>query len=195
MFTGIIQGQGIITERTASTLIVDAVDLGVSDWELGESVSINGVCLTVVDSLEGLRFDVSDETWNRSNLGSLDVGDRVNLERAMTLGARLGGHIVQGHVDDTATLVNVEVRDDSTVMSFEVGLGGGRYLVDKGSIALDGISLTVVRPEGDRFEIWVIPHTLAVTTLGQRHAGDKVNVEYDVLAKHVERLLTYRSAA
>jgi riboflavin synthase len=195
MFTGIIQGQGIITERTASTLIVDAVDLGVSDWELGESVAINGVCLTVVDSLEGLRFDVSDETWNRSNLGSLDVGDRVNLERAMTLGARLGGHIVQGHVDDTATLVNVEVRDDSTVMTFEVGLGGGRYLVDKGSIALDGISLTVVRPEGDRFEIWVIPHTLAVTTLGQRHAGDKVNVEYDVLAKHVERLLTYRSAA
>jgi len=194
MFTGIIQGQGIIAERTASTLIVDAVDLGVSDWELGESVAINGVCLTVVESLEGLKFDVSDETWNRSNLGSLDVGDRVNLERAMTLGARLGGHIVQGHVDDTATVVGLEVRDDFTVMSFEVGPGGGRYLVDKGSIALDGVSLTVVRPEGDQFEIWVIPHTLAVTTLGQRHVGDKVNVEYDVLAKHVERLLTYRSA-
>ena len=191
MFTGIIQGQGVVVGRSASALEIDAEALGVADWELGESVAINGVCLTVVSSGPSLRFDLSDETWARSNLGLLSVGDRVNLERAMTLGARLGGHIVQGHVDDTATLISVEPHPDSTTLTFQLSARGGRYLVDKGSIALDGVSLTVVRPTEDTFEAWIIPHTLAVTTLGQLRVGDTVNVEYDVLAKHVERLLAY----
>jgi riboflavin synthase len=109
----------------------------------------------------------------------------------MTLGARLGGHIVQGHVDGAATVISVEPHPDSTTLTFQLSERGGRYLVDKGSIALDGVSLTVVRPTEDTFEAWIIPHTLAVSTLGKLRVGDRVNVEYDVLAKHVERLLAY----
>jgi riboflavin synthase len=166
--------------------------LGITDWELGESVAVNGVCLTVVDFADGLDFDLSSETIDRSNLGDLRTGDFVNLERAMTLGDRLGGHIVQGHVDATATITDIQPVDESTIFRFELPNSGGRYLVDKGSIALDGISLTVVRPERSRFEAWIIPHTLANTNLGHRLIGDRVNVEYDVLAKHVEQLLAYR---
>jgi riboflavin synthase len=184
MFTGIIQQQGLVHAIEEHTLLVDA--LTTEPWELGESVAINGCCLTVV-AWDPLRFDLSDETLSRTNLGHLKPGDHVNLERAMRPTDRFGGHIVQGHVEGLGRILAIDPSEDGVTFRFAVD--GDRYLIDKGSIAIDGISLTVIDPSHGEFKVAVIPHTLKATNLGSRSIGDSVNIEYDVIAKHVEKLL------
>ncbi|MGV3617877.1 MAG: riboflavin synthase [Fimbriimonas sp.] len=189
MFTGIVQAVGRVQRIGDFQLEIEAPEtLGEGGYAEGESIAINGCCLTVV-GFDPLRFDLSEETLVRTNLGDLKEGDGVNLERAMSARDRFGGHIVQGHVDATGEVVAVEPQEDSTVVRFRIPAEYERYLIDKGSVTIDGISLTVVRPEGDTFETWIIPHTLANTNLGRRQAGDRVNLEFDVIAKYVERLL------
>jgi riboflavin synthase len=156
----------------------------------GDSIAVNGVCLTVVD-FDGGEFtaDVMAETLDRSSLGALAVGSEVNLERPMALGGRLGGHLVQGHVDGTGTIVERKLSDNWEIVKISLPADLSRYVVEKGSITVDGISLTVVDAGSDYFTVSLIPTTLALTTLGIKQAGDPVNLEVDVLAKYVERLL------
>lgn len=163
---------------------------------IGDSVSINGVCLTVTDlGEEGFAADVMGETLARTALGDLEPGAAVNLERALAVGDRLGGHLVQGHVDSAAEIMSVEPADDRSgeggwrVMRIRLPATVAPYVVDKGSITIDGTSLTVMAVDDDSFTVGLIPHTLSVTVLGHRGPGDRVNVEADVIAKHVERLL------
>ncbi|MFM9871939.1 MAG: riboflavin synthase [Fimbriimonadaceae bacterium] len=191
MFTGLVQACEQVVTKDGARLIVSA-PLGVEDWAIGESVAVNGVCLTVVDFLNGLAFDVSEETYDRSALGFLDSGDRVNLERAMRPMDRFGGHIVQGHVDCVGQVVSITELGGSWVFRFDVGSEGDKYLIDKGSITVNGVSLTVVHPDGGQFDVAVIPHTYAETCLSDLGTGSPVNIEFDVLAKHVEKLLAVR---
>jgi riboflavin synthase len=163
-----------------------AAELVVEDAKVGDSVALNGCCLTVVDVRPGeLAFDVVDESYARTNLGDLRDGDPVNLERPVRAADRLGGHIVQGHVDAVGEVVtpapDLYVRTDPALL---------RYVVEKGSIAVDGISLTVVEDRADGFTVAVIPHTAEVTTLGSRRPGDRVNLEVDLMAKYAEKLLS-----
>jgi len=156
----------------------------------GDSIAVNGVCLTVVDFGGGeFTADVMAETLGRSSLGALTVGSRVNLERPMALGGRLGGHLVQGHVDGTGTILQRQPSANWEVVRISLPADLSRYVVEKGSITVDGISLTVVDAGSDHFTVSLIPTTLALTTLGSKQAGDPVNLEVDVLAKYVERLL------
>lgn len=195
MFTGIVESLGEVVTLDGSRLEVrPEPHFAPEGFEEGESVAINGCCLTVIPG-EGLRFDLSPETFARTSLGRLRPGAKVNLERATRAGGRLGGHIVQGHVDATGTFEGSAPEGNSVVMRFRAPEGYGRYLIDKGSVAVEGVSLTVVRPEGDAFEVWVIPHTLERTNLGSLVPGERVNLEFDVLAKYVERLLEARLAA
>ncbi|MGW7575546.1 riboflavin synthase [Streptomyces sp. NPDC054765] len=160
------------------------------DAKHGDSIAVNGVCLTVVDTADGeFTADVMAETLNRSSLGALVAGSRVNLERPMALGGRLGGHLVQGHVDGTGTLVERIPGEHWEIVKIALPAALSRYVVEKGSITVDGVSLTVVDAADDYFTISLIPTTLALTTLGIKKAGDPVNLEVDVLAKYVERLL------
>jgi riboflavin synthase len=189
VFTGIVEERGKIVEveqlPDAARLTV-AGPLVSSDTGHGDSIAVNGVCLTVVD-VTGDRFtvDVVNETLQRSSLAKMHVGDRVNLERAMSVGDRLGGHIMQGHVDGTGVFLS---REAGGLTRFALPERLARYVVDKGSIAVDGVSLTVVDAQDDQFSVALIPTTLAVTTLGDREAGDLVNLEVDVVAKYIERL-------
>lgn len=156
----------------------------------GDSIAVNGVCLTVVDTADGeFTADVMAETLHRSSLGALAAGSRVNLERPMALGGRLGGHLVQGHVDGTGTITARTPGEHWEVVTVALPPELARYVVEKGSITVDGVSLTVVDAADDHFTISLIPTTLALTTLGIKQVGDPVNLEVDVLAKYVERLL------
>jgi riboflavin synthase len=202
MFTGIVEELGTVMSITpvadgARVVIGAATVLG--DAAIGDSIAVNGCCLTVVDlGADTWAADAVTETLVRTALGALAAGDRVNLERPVRVEDRLGGHIVQGHVDGIGRLeARDALADGSTRMRFAVPAALLRYVVEKGSITLDGISLTVatVDDAGAAVEIAVIPHTLAVTTLGPKAPGDPVNIEVDVLAKHVERLLTVRESA
>lgn len=193
MFTGIVEERGAVSEAGGGRLVVEAAVVG-SDSGRGASVAVNGVCLTVVDRAgrEGghrLAFELSPETLVRSTMGSMSAGDPVNLERPVTLMTRMGGHLVQGHVDGVALVV--EARDVEGGRELFVGLPEdlARYVVEKGSIAVDGVSLTVTEAGDERFGVALIPHTLAATTLGHREPGDPVNLEVDLMAKYVERLL------
>jgi riboflavin synthase len=160
------------------------------DAKHGDSIAVNGVCLTVVDTADGeFTADVMAETLNRSSLGALAAGSRVNLERPMALGGRLGGHLVQGHVDGTGTILERTPGEHWEIVKIALPAALSRYVVEKGSITVDGVSLTVVDAADDYFTISLIPTTLALTTLGIKKAGDPVNLEVDVLAKYVERLL------
>ncbi len=196
MFTGIVEELGSVR---AITDLGDAARLDIvgrvvtSDAEPGDSIAVNGVCLTVVGLGEG-RFtaDVMKETLTRSALGELAAGSRVNLERAARLDSRLGGHIVQGHVDGVATVRAVEPAAHWTTVAFDLPAGLARYIVEKGSITVDGVSLTVVAVDESSFSVSLIPTTLSHTTLGTRRPGDHVNIEVDVIAKYVERLMTAR---
>ncbi|MCW8220134.1 riboflavin synthase [Streptomyces halstedii] len=193
MFTGIVEELG---EVTAVERLADASrfrlrgPLVTEDAKHGDSIAVNGVCLTVV-GLDGDQFtaDVMAETLNRSSLGALATGSRVNLERPMALGGRLGGHIVQGHVDGTGRIVERTPSEHWELVKVSLPGGLARYVVEKGSITVDGVSLTVVDAAPDHFTISLIPTTLALTTLGIKQPGDPVNLEVDVLAKYVERLL------
>ena len=199
MFTGIVEEAGEITEVVRlpddALRIVVKGDVVTEGTGHGDSIAVNGVCLTVT-GLEAGTFsaDVMRETLMRSSLRDARPGMRVNLERAMLPTARLGGHIVQGHVDGTGTLVSREHSEHWDVLRFDVPTDLMRYLVDKGSISIDGVSLTVsaVDPAASWFEVSLIPTTLAITTLGEREVGDIVNLEVDVIAKYVEGLLRAR---
>lgn len=192
MFTGIIEALGRVKSLEGGVLVLKTDEpLGPDPIQMGESIAVNGVCLTIVAPL---TFDLSPETLARTSLGDVQLGSKVNLERAMRADGRFGGHIVQGHVDATGEIVSMARSGNSTVFRFRVPQGGDRYLIDKGSITVDGISLTVVNPSEREFEVWVIPHTLERTNLGERQPGDRVNLEFDVLAKYVERMLKPGSA-
>jgi riboflavin synthase len=188
MFTGIVEDLGRLVSQEGSRIVVRS-PLTASDAALGDSVSIDGVCLTVVD-LRGdeLSFDVSPETSGRTTLGALRPGDLVNVERPATLASRLGGHLVQGHVDGVGEVAAVHpVADGGARLSVRLPGRLPRFVVEKGSVTLDGVSLTVAAIHGEVIDVVLIPHTLAVTTLGAVRAGDRVNVEVDVLAKYVAR--------
>ncbi|MEU1800935.1 riboflavin synthase [Streptomyces sp. NPDC019937] len=195
MFTGIVEelGEIVAVENLGDASRFQVRGPVVTEGARhGDSIAVNGVCLTVVDTGDG-RFsaDVMAETLNRSSLGALAVGSRVNLERPMALGGRLGGHLVQGHVDGTGTLIERKPSEHWEIVKISLPSGLGRYVVEKGSITVDGISLTVVDAGPDYFTVSLIPTTLALTTLGVKQPGDPVNLEVDVLAKYVERLLAH----
>ena len=193
MFTGIVEELGRVAEldttADAATLTVHAPGVTV-DAHRGASIAVNGVCLTVVSHhREVFTADVMAETLARTTIGSLRPGDPVNLERAMASTGRFGGHIVQGHVDDTAQVLAVDPGERWTVVRFALPEALRGLVADKGSIAVDGVSLTVVEANDDSFTVALIPTTLAVTTLGRSAVGRSVNLEVDVLAKYVHRLL------
>ena len=196
MFTGLVEALGRVEKVTeeGSGRRFRLGWPGLSDrLTLGESIAVNGCCLTVV-STEGTTFDVQagPETLLRTNLGSKAVGDVVNLERSLRVGDRLGGHFVQGHVDTTAALVERRPDGEWDFLAFALDPAWTPLMVPKGSIAVDGVSLTLVDVTLDGFSIMLIPHTLAVTTLGTLKPGDRVNIETDMLAKHVAKLLSGR---
>ena len=193
MFTGIIEHLGTVdsvvkTDR-GSRLSVDAGPVS-SGIAIGDSVAVNGICLTVVEHVENrISFEAMGETLDRTNLGAVDQGDVVNLERPMPASGRFDGHIVQGHVDGLGTVRSIMEDGSSRRMWIDMPSDLLRYVVEKGSITLDGVSLTVTAVDEIGLEVALIPHTLSVTTLGTRAVGDRVNLEVDVLAKYVERLL------
>jgi riboflavin synthase len=192
MFTGIVEELGTVISRHRGRLVVRG-SVTVSDAAIGDSIAIDGVCLTVVELHgEQLSFDLSEETLARTNLGSLDPGDLVNLERPATLDSRLGGHLVQGHVDGVAEVTAVRREgEDGVRLAVRLPTELLRHVVEKGSITLDGVSLTVAALDGEVIEIALIPHTLHATTLGSARESDRVNVEIDMLAKYVARNLEY----
>jgi riboflavin synthase len=193
MFTGIIEELGEVLSMTAGRAVIGS-KLVASGSPVGASVSVNGVCLTVVGNVPtALTFDLSDETLMRTSLGRLGPGSRVNLERPVTLATRLGGHMVQGHVDGVGELVASDREGDGAWMRFQIAVPLMRYVVEKGSIAIDGISLTVAKVHEGGVTVAVIPHTLEATTLGSVMRGDPVNLEVDVIAKYVERMLIDQS--
>jgi riboflavin synthase len=192
MFTGIVAHKGSVVDvaddAEVSVLTVEAGLL--ADLTVGDSIAVNGVCLTAV-AVQNSRIDVEvvRETLSRSNLGALQPGDPVNLERPMPAQGRFDGHIVQGHVDGVGTVSQVVSDGDDRRLTIRVPTGLARFIVEKGSITVDGVSLTVTGVGSDQFEVALIPHTLEVTTLGLRKEGDPVNLEVDIIAKYVERLL------
>ena len=188
MFTGIVEEVGAIRSAQPGKLVIGARDI-LSDLEAGASVNVNGVCLTVTRfDAASFSVDVMPETARRTNLGKLKVADSVNLERAMPLGGRLGGHLVQGHVDAVGMVSSVRQEGAATLMAFEAPAEVMRYVVEKGFVAVDGISLTVADRRSNSFEVSVVDYSLRHTTLGGRRVGDQVNLEADIIAKYVEAL-------
>ena len=190
MFTGIVEERGVVREVGTTRLSIGCRTV-TSDATEGASIAVNGACLTVVErSDEHLAFDVSEETLRRTSFSRLRAGDPVNLERPLTLSSRLGGHLVQGHVDGVGEVVAIDLADDgSSWITVRAPERVARYLVDKGSVCVDGVSLTVASRNGTTFGVALIPHTLEVTTLGTAEVGDPLNLEVDVIAKYVEALL------
>jgi riboflavin synthase len=194
MFTGIIEELGEVVYLTDaggdSAVLAVRGPLVASDARHGDSISVNGVCLTVLNTVDGVfTADVMGETLRRSSLGVLRPGAPVNLERAATLGSRLGGHLVQGHVDGVARIVAREPADEWEVLRFSLPPSLAKYVVEKGSITVDGVSLTVMSVSPDEFAVGLIPTTLKLTVLGSKAVGDPVNLEVDVIAKYVEKML------
>jgi riboflavin synthase len=193
MFSGIVEALGTIAEIRSEPpgcrLIVRHAKIA-AETAVADSISVNGCCLTVVEvSGETFGFQAGPETLARTNLGDLRPGSPVNLERALAVGARLGGHFVSGHIDGTGSLLERHDHGDWSTFWFSVPRALARQMASKGSIAVDGVSLTIVESEPDRFSVALIPYTLAVTTLGPLRPGDKVNLETDILAKYVQRLV------
>jgi len=190
MFTGIIEELGTVV--SAGTRLVIECQTVLSDASEGSSIAVNGVCLTALNlTAHSFSADLAPETLSRTNLGDLVPGARVNLERPVTPVTRLSGHIVQGHVDATAVLTALDqLGDGNWWLKLQVPAGLNRYMVNKGSIAIDGISLTIATLDGPELGVAIIPHTYTHTTLSQANPGTRLNIEVDVLAKHVEKLLT-----
>ena len=196
MFTGIVAGIGkLLAKRNGGGGMAFDLEAGfaLKDPEEGESIAVNGVCLTAYN-IEGRKFtvDVSPESLSRTTLGAISVGGRVNMERALRLSDRLGGHIVSGHVDCVATVRDKNPKGDFTLFSFGFPEALSRYVIEKGSITINGVSLTVNSCSSDTFEVSIIPHTLQVTTLGLLTRGSKVNIEVDIIGKYVEKMLSPR---
>ena len=195
MFTGIIEETGTLGSirkgQNSAVLRINARTV-LEGVKTGDSIAVNGVCLTVTAfDASGFTADVMHETLDRSSLGSLSPGSRVNLERAMPADGRFGGHIVAGHIDGTGTIREIRRDDNAIWYTIHAEPAVLRYIVEKGSIAIDGISLTVARVHSDTFAVSVIPHTASVTNLSDRKKGDTVNLENDIIGKYVERLLTF----
>lgn len=193
MFTGIVEELGEVAEVTdlgdAARLVLRGPAV-TADARHGDSIAVNGVCLTVVEAADGaFSVDVMKETLDRSSLAAVRAGDAVNLERAVTLASRLGGHLVQGHVDGTGEVLERTPTEHWELVRISLLAGLARYVVEKGSVTVDGVSLTVAAVTEDDFTVSLIPTTLGLTTLGRRTVGERVNLEVDVLAKYVEKLL------
>jgi riboflavin synthase len=188
MFTGIVEERGRVAAAGAGRLVVETRTV-LRDSDVGASVSVNGVCLTVVERTDAsLRFDLSEQTLERTCLRDLRPGDPVNLERPVTLVARLGGHLVQGHVDGVGTVTRVDADSAGGArVTIRLPAELSRYVVERGSIAIEGVSLTIAAVDDDDITVALIPHTLAVTTLGLAAPGRRLNVEADVIARYVER--------
>ncbi len=188
MFTGIIEEVGRVTSARAGSLVITASDV-LRGIELGGSMAVDGACLTITNfNANSFSVDIMPETLRRTNLGLLRVGDRVNLERPLALGGRFGGHLVQGHVDDAGRVVSVTWESGAMLISFEAPPQVMRYVVEKGFIAIDGISLTVVAKDTRSFQVSVVGYTQKHTTLGSQRVSDLVNLEVDIMAKYVEQL-------
>ncbi|HEU4346533.1 MAG TPA: riboflavin synthase [Actinoplanes sp.] len=199
MFTGIVEELGEVAYLTDaggdSAVIAVRGPVVTADARHGDSIAVNGVCLTVIDNIDGVfTADLMGETLRRSSLGVLRRGSPVNLERAATVGSRLGGHLVQGHVDGVARIIARDPADDWEVVRFTLPPELSRYVVEKGSITVDGVSLTVMAVDDESFSVGLIPTTLKLTVLGTKTAGDPVNLEVDIIAKYVEKMLGGRRA-
>lgn len=192
MFTGLIEETGVVKSLTrvrVGRLVVASNEIA-GRVDVGDSVSVSGVCLTVTSAGEGeMGFDVAPETFSRTTLGDLGPGHRVNLEASLTVGAAMGGHFVQGHVDGVGRIASITPVDESWIIRVEAPEQVLRYVVEKGSVAVDGISLTAASRDGSGFTVAVVPHTLSVTTLHLKRPGDAVNLEADIIAKYVERFV------
>jgi len=193
VFSGIVEEVGKVADASPTHLVIQA-KVALEGTRVGDSICVNGACLTVVDILaDSMSMDVTPETLRRTNLGELKQGDPVHLERALALGDRMGGHMVQGHIESTVTVRSITPEGESLVLKFEASPEVMRYIVLKGFVALDGISMTVVTCELSWFTVSVIPYTKDFTVLGSRRVGDRVNIETDVIARYVERLLDSRT--
>jgi len=193
MFTGIIEGLGTITDLRGSPQgrrITVVADFDLSGSRLGDSIAVSGACLTAV-VVSGRRFeaDLSPETLARSTFGAARVGQRVNLERALRLSDRLDGHLVSGHIDGTGEIRSVEKTGNAWYIAIDIPTALMRYVIEKGSVAVDGVSLTVNRRSSSMVSVTVIPHTASLTTVGSRQPGDRVNIEVDLIGKYVERFV------
>jgi riboflavin synthase len=197
MFTGIVEETGRITDFTrgaAAWSLQVAARVVLENLALGDSIAVNGCCLTVARFDEThLWFDVLEETRRLTNFQTLGAGAAVNLERSLRFDGKVGGHFVSGHIDGVGKIDVFEQRGNDYFLTVHAPAGSGRYLIHKGSIAIDGISLTVAETEGDRLSVWLIPTTLAVTNLSSKKLGDAVNLEFDLLGKYVEKLLLRRA--
>lgn len=194
MFTGLVESLGTVRslERRGDAARLTLETSLAGELSLGESLAVNGCCLTVTGKEDGASFDLLVETLNRTNLGALQPGSRVNLERALRADGRFGGHFVQGHIDTTAKVVASDSKGADLNLLIGIPPSGSKYFIEKGSIAVNGVSLTVASLGEDYFGLWIIPHTLQETNLGDLKAGDRVNLEYDMLAKYAERQLGNR---
>ena len=193
MFTGIIEEMGIVKSIKSKVIIIEANKI-FDDLKLGDSVAVNGTCLTVSSfSNKIFNADITNETLSRTNLGDLKSGFKVNLERALTLNGRLGGHIVSGHIDGVGIIKNISKKSEDIELVIEVPTNLMKYIIEKGSVAVDGISLTIAKVDNNKnnFSVAIIPHTLKETVLYYKKAGDKVNIENDIIGKYVERLLSF----
>ena len=193
MFTGIIEEMGIVKSIKSKVITIEANKI-FDDLKLGDSVAVNGTCLTVSNfSSKIFNADITNETLSRTNLGDLKSGFKVNLERALTLNGRLGGHIVSGHIDGVGIVKNISKKSEDIELVIEVPTNLMKYIIEKGSVAVDGISLTIAKVDNNKnnFSVAIIPHTLKETVLYYKKAGDKVNIENDIIGKYVERLLSF----
>lgn len=197
MFTGIVEETGHVVAFTyshAAWRLQIAARAALKDAALGDSIAVNGCCLTLVASdAQHLYFDVLEETRRLTNFADLAVGALVNLERSLRFDGKMGGHFVSGHIDGQGFIEALEVRGKDTYLRVRAPVGTGRYLIHKGSIAIDGMSLTVAEVHADSFAVWLIPTTLALTNVRSRQLGEGVNLEFDLLGKYVEKLLNIRS--
>ena len=192
MFTGLIENIGTVSsiKRAGGGLKISIYPESVIELQIGDSVSINGACLTVVETGRDIAFEVSPETLRSTNLGELKVNDKVNIERALRLSDRLGGHLVTGHIDGIGVIIDKRQEGEYTFYTFEAPPEILKYTVKKGSIAVDGISLTVIGLDMKSFTVAIIPHTLTATNIGSKGIGDKVNLEVDIIGKYVEKFVS-----
>ncbi|TCS81368.1 riboflavin synthase [Pectinatus cerevisiiphilus] len=196
MFTGIIEEVGhiaAIKNGTASVRLTIAAEKVLRDVNIGDSIAVNGTCLTVTQYTDkSFSADVMPESVRKTSLSELKTGSLVNLERALQVGARLGGHIVSGHIDGTGKLISKKPEDNAIIVAISAAKDILKYIVKKGSVTVDGISLTVVDVDSSKFSVSLIPHTASITTIGQKSTGASVNIETDILGKYVEKLLFLR---